>query len=147
MKRLRIVILAWLAVASLLVGLGRQAAGAAVPLPHPVTVSGRSLNPLLEPSQAWPTVAPAARTSMPDQIRAEPLEHLADQPVLRFKRIARPPLWDTRGPPGRLQRPFAHGKAAGQSRQPKVTEPRPDPPENACRSEARHRKRGFCNSL
>ena len=147
MKRWPMVTLAWLTVAFLLISLCAQEPGAGLNLPHPVTFSIRSLNLLLEPSPASLTAAPAARTSLPDQTRAEPLERLADQPVLRFKRIARPPSWDTRAPPGRLQRPFVHGKAAGQSRQPKVTEPCPDPPEMRVAARPDAEKGGFATAF
>jgi len=49
MKRWRIVTLAWLAVAFLLIGLCGQEPGAGVNLPHPVAFSVRSLNLLVEP--------------------------------------------------------------------------------------------------
>jgi hypothetical protein len=107
MKRWRIVTLAWLAVAFFLIGLCGQEPGAGVNLPHPVAFSVRSLNLLVEPSPASLPAAPALLTSIPDQTRARPFELLADHPVLLSERQGRLPSWDTRGPPGRRQRPFS----------------------------------------
>lgn len=144
MKRWRIVTLAWLAVAFLLIGLCGPEPGAGVNLPHPVAFSVRSLNLLVEPSPASLTAAPALLTSIPDQTRARPFELLADHPVLLSEREGRPPSSDTRGPPGPVQGPFAHGR---RGRKPKATELHPTPTENAGSQRGAPPKKGFCNSL
>jgi hypothetical protein len=145
MKRWRIVTLAWLAVAFLLIGLCGQEPGADVNLPHPVAFSVRSLNLLVEPSPASLTAAPALLTSIPDQTRARPFELLADHPVHLSER--EPPSSDTRGPPGPVQGPFAHGRAAGEAGSPKPLNCTQPLRKMQRRSEAPRRRRGFATAL
>ena len=147
MKRWRIVTLAWLAVAFLLIGLCGQEPGAGVNLPHPVAFSVRSLNLLVEPSPASLTAAPALLTSIPDQTRARAFELLADHPVLLSEREGRPPSSDTRGPPGPVQGPFAHGRAAGEAGSPKPLNCTQPLRKMQRRSEAPRRRRGFATAF
>jgi len=147
MKRWRIVTLAWLAVAFLLIGLCGQEPGAGVNLPHPVAFSVRSLNLLVEPSPASLTAAPALLTSIPDQTRARPFELLADHPVLLSEREGRPPSSDTRGPPGPRAGAVRPRPGCRRGRKPKATELHPTPTENAASQRGAPPKKGFCNSL
>ncbi len=122
MKPLRLVILLWLAVASLLVGLCQQESVAAANL-QPRAVF--SLHPRLAPTPPPPPAALAAKAPVRDGARAGPFASPA-APLLLCPERDGPPSWETRGPPGPVQAAWSQRFGCRRGRQPKETEPPPN---------------------
>lgn len=147
MKRWRIVTLAWLAVAFLLIGLCGPEPGAGVNLPHPVVFSVRSLNLLVEPSPAFAhcCVSPPHLYTRPDSCEAVRNSSLTTRyscpnaRVVLHRRIR-----EGHGPRAGAVRPRP---GCRRGRKPKATELHPTPTENAASQEAPRRRRGFATAF